>query len=226
MWPNGKYSDSPQIPVDELERLLRSKAVLLPGTEITLTTEKAGASAGATQRWRYEGGLREYLLGSLTHDPLLPAFESSGFASADDPTFAEGEGANWVIVWTEDGAITRESYVNLIPTSAGGTHEAGLREGLFGAVRAFIDAHNYAEGSQLLPEDVFSRASFVLSAKCSTAVSRAGQGAPDEPRRREAGVFFVRPQLEFWRNHNQMTAVDWPSSSCRKPRRVRVRGRK
>src|SRR5512134_3563366 len=34
VWPNSKYFDSSQIPVEELERLLRSKAVLLPGTEI------------------------------------------------------------------------------------------------------------------------------------------------------------------------------------------------
>ena len=46
VWPNVKYFDSPHVPVDELERLLRSKAVLLPGTEITLTIEKTGASAG------------------------------------------------------------------------------------------------------------------------------------------------------------------------------------
>ena len=46
------------------------------------------------------------------------------------------------------------------------THEAGLREGLFGAVRSFIDAHQLLpKGVKLLPEDVFARASFVLSAK-------------------------------------------------------------
>jgi len=204
VWPNVKYFDSPQVPVDELERLLRSKAVLLPGTEITLTIEKTGASAGTTQRWRYEGGLREYLLGSLADDPLLPPFESSGFAVADDPTFAEGEGANWVIVWTEDGAVTRESYVNLIPTSAGGTHEAGLREGLFGAVRAFIDAHQLLpKGVKLLPEDVFARASFVLSAK---VLDPQFQGQVKERLLSRDAVrlvsFFVRPQLEFWLNHN------------------------
>ncbi|HKO66835.1 MAG TPA: DNA topoisomerase IV subunit B [Burkholderiaceae bacterium] len=204
VWPNEKYFDSSQIPVDELERLLRSKAVLLPGTEITLTTEKSGTSAGGTQRWRYEGGLREYLLSSLDDDPMLPPFESSGFAAADDPTFAEGEGANWVIVWTEDGAVTRESYVNLIPTSAGGTHEAGLREGLFGAVRAFIDAHQLLpKGVKLLPEDVFVRASFVLSAK---VLDPQFQGQVKERLLSRDAVrlvsFFVRPQLEFWLNHN------------------------
>ena len=200
VWPNAKYFDTPQIPVDELERLLRSKAVLLPGTEITLTNEKSTQ----TQRWRYSGGLREYLLGSLATDPMLPPFEASGFAGADDATFAEGEGASWVIVWTEDGAVTRESYVNLIPTSAGGTHEAGLREGLFGAVRAFIDAHQLLpKGVRLLPEDVFARASFVLSAK---VLDPQFQGQIKERLLSRDAVrlvsFFVRPQLEFWLNHN------------------------
>jgi topoisomerase-4 subunit B len=45
--------------------------------------------------------------------------------------FAEGEGAQWCVAFTEDGQPVRESYVNLIPTSAGGTHESGLRDGLF-----------------------------------------------------------------------------------------------
>ena len=65
----------------------------------------------------------------------MPLFESEGYAGADDETFAEGEGARWVLAWTEDGALARESFVNLIPTPAGGTHEAGLREGMFDAVQ-------------------------------------------------------------------------------------------
>ena len=200
VWPNPKYFDSAQVPVDELERLLRSKAVLLPGTEITLTIEKSGAK----QRWKYEGGLREYLLSLLPVDPLLPPFESSAFASADDETFAEGEGAAWVVVWTDDGAVARESYVNLIPTSAGGTHEAGLREGLFNAVRAFIDAHGLLpKGIKLLPEDVFARASFVLSAK---VLDPQFQGQIKERLNSRDALrlvsSYVRPHLEFWLNHH------------------------
>ena len=41
------------------------------------------------------------------------------------------------MAFTEDGSPVRESYVNLIPTSAGGTHESGLRDGLFQAVKSF-----------------------------------------------------------------------------------------
>ena len=36
----------------------------------------------------------------------------------------------------------RRGYVNLIPTPVGGTHEAGLRAGVFDAVKSFIDHHN------------------------------------------------------------------------------------
>ena len=45
----------------------------------------------------------------------------------------QGEGAAWCVGFTEDGAVLRESYVNLIPTVAGGTHESGLKDGLYAA---------------------------------------------------------------------------------------------
>jgi len=196
VWPNPKYFDTATIPVDELERLLRSKAVLLPGTEVSLTIEKTAR----LQRWRYDGGLQQYLLATMGVDPLVPAFEAEGFATADDENFAEGEGARWVLAWTEEGAPVRESYVNLIPTPAGGTHEAGLREGMFNAVRSFIDAHSLLpKGVKLLPEDVFARASFVLTAK---VLDPQFQGQIKERLNSRDALrlvaSFVKPQLEIW----------------------------
>ena len=166
VWPDAKYFDSAVIPVSELQRLLRSKAVLLPGVKVTFIQEKSGD----TQSWLYEQGLRGYLNEALAQGgsgaTLIPLFEGEQYAGADAEGFAEGEGAAWVVAWTEDGAIVRESYVNLIPTPAGGTHESGLREGLFGAVKNFVEMHSLLpKGVKLLPEDVFARASFVLSAK-------------------------------------------------------------
>ncbi len=200
VWPNAKYFDTATVPVNELERLLRSKAVLLPGTEVTLKIEQTGVE----QRWRYNGGLQEYLLACIGAEPLLPLFESEGYAAADDQTFAEGEGARWVLAWTEEGPVARESYVNLIPTPAGGTHESGLREGMFNAVRAFIDAHNLLpKGVKLLPEDVYARASFVLTCK---VLDPQFQGQIKERLNSRDAVrlvaSFVKPQLEFWLNQN------------------------
>ena len=45
--------------------------------------------------------------------------------------------------------MVRESYVNLIHTPAGGTHESGLRDGVFNALKSFIDHHSLlAQGRQ------------------------------------------------------------------------------
>ena len=52
---------------------------------------------------------------------IIPLFEGAGHADKNADNFAEGEGADWCVAFTEEGQPVRESYVNLIPTSAGGT---------------------------------------------------------------------------------------------------------
>jgi topoisomerase-4 subunit B len=203
-WPNPKYFDSGAIPQAELQRLLRSKAVLLPGVKVALVNAKTGE----TQTWQYDQGLRGYLVESLAQashaDPLIPLFEGEQYATADAEGFAEGEGAAWVVAWTEEGNVVRESYVNLIPTSAGGTHESGLREGLFGAVKSFVEMHSLLpKGVKLLPEDVFARVSFVLSAK---VLDPQFQGQIKERLNSRDAVrlvsTFTKPALELWLNHH------------------------
>ena len=72
----------------------------------------------------------------------------------------------WAIAWTPDGELVTESYVNMIPTRHGGTHVAGLREGVYNAIKNFIDLHAMGQrGLKVVPEDVWSRANFVLSVK-------------------------------------------------------------
>jgi topoisomerase-4 subunit B len=219
VWPDPKYFDSQVLPLSDLERLLRSKAVLLPGVEVTLQNQKTGQ----TQAWKFAEGLRGYLSQALAADssggglsqagepsegsPIVPLFEGEQYALAGHDTFALGEGAQWVVAWTESGALIRESYVNLIPTPAGGTHESGLREGLFNAVKGFVEMHSLLpKGVRLMPEDVFARASFVLSAK---VLDPQFQGQIKErlnsrdALRLVAG--FARGQFELWLNEH----VEW-----------------
>ncbi len=202
IWPDAKYFDSPNISQTELQRLLRSKAVLLPGVRVTL----ANAKTGDSQTWQYDQGLRGYLTEALAQsshgDPLIPLFEGAQYANADTDGFAEGEGAAWVVAWTEEGNVVRESYVNLIPTPAGGTHESGLREGLFGAVKSFAEMHSLLpKGVKLLPEDVFARVSFVLSAK---VLDPQFQGQIKERLNSRDAVRlvsgFTKSPLELWLN--------------------------
>jgi topoisomerase-4 subunit B len=215
MKPDPKYFDAETIPFTDLQRLLRSKAVLLPGVTVTLTDARAAktdkSKPPVVETWHYEHGLRGYLIDALSQatssEPLIPLYEGRQHSSGggvDGSGFAEGEGADWVVAWTEDGALLRESYVNLIPTPAGGTHEAGLREGLFDAVKSFIDLHGLLpKGVRLLPEDVFARVSFVLSAK---VLDPQFQGQIKERLNSRDAVklvsHYARPGLELWLNQH------------------------
>ncbi len=200
VWPDAKYFESSALPMNELVHLLRSKAVLMPGVSVTLINEKTKD----TQHWLYKGGLRDYLMQTLHGDPVIPLFEGEGFADSNHDSFAEGEGAAWAVAFTEDGQPVRESYVNLIPTSAGGTHDSGLRDGLFNAVKSFIELHALLpKGVKLLPEDVFARASYVLSAK---VLDPQFQGQIKERLNSRDAVrlvsSYVRPTMELWLNQH------------------------
>ena len=200
VWPDARYFDAAALPMHELVHLLRSKAVLMPGVSVALSLEKSRD----TQTWLYKGGLSDYLMQTLSADPVIPMFDGEGFADAAHESFAEGEGAQWCVAFTEDGQPVRESYVNLIPTTAGGTHESGLRDGLFQAVKSFIDLHSLLpKGVKLMPEDVFAWASYVLSAK---VLDPQFQGQVKERLNSRDAVrlvsSFVRPALELWLNEH------------------------
>jgi len=156
-WPDPKYFDSAKINRRQLVHLLRAKAVLCPGLLIRFQDEESGEAL----QWQYQDGLRDYLLEALTGKPMLP----------EDPFIGSMEGnqeaAQWALAWLpEGGEGVYESYVNLIPTSQGGTHVNGLRSGLTEAVREFCEFRNLLpRGVKLAPEDVWNNLSYVLSVK-------------------------------------------------------------
>ena len=204
VWPDARYFDSMTIPLAELKHLLRSKAILLPGVHVELQNEKTNE----TETWHYENGLRGYLSQELElttgEEIVIPLFEGELYADHDNEGFASGEGAAWVVAWTTEGPLIRESFVNLIPTTAGGTHESGLRDGLFNAVKSFTEIHSLLpKGVRLLPEDVFARVSFVLSAK---VLDPQFQGQIKERLNSRDAVrlvsHFVKPAFETWLHQN------------------------
>jgi len=167
IWPEPKYFDAPDVSMPELARLLRAKAVLLPGVKVNLHVEKG--KEVKTQTWEYPRGLTGYLEEiSEGMEPVAPIFEGATYLGKpkDGETFAEGEGAAWAFAWYEEGRGEGESYVNLIPTAAGGTHEAGLRSGLFEAVKSFVEHHSLLpRGVRLQTEDISAKLRYVLSTR-------------------------------------------------------------
>jgi topoisomerase-4 subunit B len=156
-WPDERYFDSPKFSARQLTHLLRAKAVLCPG----LTVRFRDQSSGEEQVWCYEDGLKDYLTQSLADVERVP--EGPFVGSLEAAT----EAASWAVCWLPDGGDpVTESYVNLIPTVQGGTHVNGFRTGLTEAVREFCEFRNLLpRGVKLAPEDVWARASWILSVK-------------------------------------------------------------
>ena len=163
LWPDPKYFDSPNIPMAELEHLVRSKAYLLPGLTTVLEVE-----GKEKKSWKYERGMAQYFDFMLQGRELVaPLFAGERyFRESNIPDIEPGEGAAWAVGWVADGEIFADSHVNLIPTRSGGTHEAGFRAGIFEALAAFMDTRALApKGVKLVADDVWARACFTLSAR-------------------------------------------------------------
>ena len=102
VWPDAKYFDDKNIPLAELARSLKARAVLLPGVTTSLVIEKTGQR----QDWRYDGGLESYLMESIEQaDLVVPIWAQEGYIGSGDDTFAEGEGGQWVVAFTAEGNV-------------------------------------------------------------------------------------------------------------------------
>lgn len=194
-WPDPKYFDAVSYAVPKLKHNLKAKAVLCPG----LTVKFEDKISGETETWRFETGLAEYLAGSLEGREKIP----------EPPFFGEFEGPNeyvaWAAAWLFNGGEgICESYVNLIPTTLGGTHVNGFRQGLLTALRDFCDLRRLLpKGIKLAPDDVWEKCAYVLSLKM--AEPRFTGQTKERLSSRESAAFVastVKDAFTIWLNHH------------------------
>ena len=156
--PDAQFFDSLRVDLDHLKHLLRAKAILCNGLTISLEYVEGGELK--SQIWTYDNGIPDYLLEQLPVDrvPEQPFFVSN--------QNGQHEAVEFALSWTNTTEPLTESYVNLVPTSQGGTHVNGLRAGVTDAIREFCDFRNLLpKGVKLTADDVMKQCSFVLSAK-------------------------------------------------------------
>lgn len=155
--PDAKYFDTTKISLSRLKHVLRAKAVLCPGLQVFFIDETNKEKF----HWCYSDGFKTYLAEALSACELLPPEPFLGSMKN------EHEVAEWAVHWLpEAGELVTESYVNLVPTTQGGTHVNGLRLGLLEAMRAFCESRNLLpRGMKLSAEDVWDRCSYILSVK-------------------------------------------------------------
>jgi topoisomerase-4 subunit B len=151
----------------------------------------------------YEDGLTDYLRAATDGYATLPAEPFTGSFSSDSAA------VDWALQWLpEGGELVTESYVNLIPTSQGGTHVNGLRTGLLDAMREFCELRSLLpRGVKLTPEDVWERCSYVLSSKLEDP-QFSGQ-TKERLSSREAAAFVAgvaKDAFSLWLNQHTADA--------------------
>ena len=155
--PDPQYFDNARISVSQLTAALKAKAVLSPGLTISFKDENTGNS----ETWCYLEGLASYLKSSNKGGEVVPVDPFEGEYLSD-----EG-GLTWALQWVEGiSDPISDSYVNLIPTSQGGTHVNGTRSGLTEALKEFCDFRNLIpRGVKLTADDIWQNCSSIISAK-------------------------------------------------------------
>jgi len=199
--PDATYFDSPKFSVSRLKHLLRAKAVLCPGLKVVFQDGTASKEEDELFEWFFEHGLEDYLGAELEGLELLPDVPFTGSMSGRD------EAVDWAVQWqAESGELITESYVNLIPTTQGGTHVNGLRAGLLEALREFCEFRNLVpRGIKITAEDIWDKCNYVLSAKMIDP-QFAGQ-TKERLNSRQAVSFIsgvVKDSFSLWLNQHVM----------------------
>lgn len=201
--PDEQYFDSVKISIPRLKHVLRAKAVLCSGLRVIFIDDTVSKDKAQSEEWCYADGLTDYLTQATGAWPTLPEQPFTGSVQGN------AEAVDWAVQWLpEGGEVTGESYVNLIPTTQGGTHVNGLRTGLLDALREFCEFRNLLpRGLKLSPEDVWEKCCYVLSSKLQDP-QFSGQ-TKERLSSRECAVFVsgvVKDAFSLWLNQHTAEA--------------------
>jgi len=158
--PDGKIFPSTRFDPRLIAERLEAKAYLNGGLAIEFVDE----TSGTTARYQYEDGLQAFLSKIVNEQQQLPVGGEVYTIRKEQ----DGLHLDVAFAWTEDTSERVYSYVNGIPTTAGGAHENGLRAGLTKAVRNYLTTHSLVpRGLTITAEDTREGLVAILAVKLS-----------------------------------------------------------
>lgn len=175
--PNPKYFEQGKVDVNILKDYLKVKAALLQGVQVVFQYKEEEPIT-----WNYNG-IQDYLISESNkvnqnetywlnleevstpnQTKFLWNFEQ--YLKENNGLGKKGEGLKLSIGFIEEGKKIGQSFVNLIPTINGGTHERGLKNALFEGLKSFMEHYNLMPKNLTVEnDDLWQKISFVLSAK-------------------------------------------------------------
>ena len=158
--PNSTYFDNDAIDMNRLHKLLEAKSILKPGLKIKIFDLKYRKEEKV---YCHSGSLDTYLKNSLKDIDLLP--KQPILVELDTDQFE----LTSTLCWHQDSNETiQDSYVNLIPTSDGGTHVNSLKSAVTDSIREFMTSHKLTpKNTKIIPDDIWKNTSYLISIKIS-----------------------------------------------------------
>ncbi|QLE78859.1 DNA topoisomerase IV subunit B [Francisella sp. Scap27] len=200
-WPDKKYFDDIKINIKALKNLLEAKAILCKD----LTIKYSNIAKKEKITWHFNAGLKGYLDHKLDAAtlPAEPFFIDN---------FSNGESfLDAVFCWCDAPLEQiKNSYVNLIPTPQDGTHVAGLKNGVYDAIKTYIDKNSLAlKNIKVTANDSFAQLNYVISVKI-TNPQFAGQ-TKEKLSNKDVTAFVattVKDLLTIWLNQHPDEATE------------------
>lgn len=168
-WPIPSYFHKGKFDKEKAIEMAKAKAVLLAGSKVSLTIESKNEDEDDQfLQWEYEESLSSAFAEALNGKEHVEIYRDEMFIKDNESyaNYRRGEGIEWALSFVKAGGNTKQSYVNLVPTRSGGTHETGFMKGIHESIKSYINAHAMMpKGVDITRDDVTSNLSFLLSAR-------------------------------------------------------------
>ena len=130
-WPDDTIFEHTSFDAKRVTERLQETALLNSGLRIVFTDERTGT----TETFQYPNGMRQFvriLVGD--NEPIVPVIEVNDARDFDGSAVAVDVAFTWVSDFHDDRL---KSYVNIVRTADGGTHEEGFRRAITTTLNKF-----------------------------------------------------------------------------------------
>jgi len=152
-YPNELYFETLKLDTKALQKLFKAKALLCKGLKINYFDKNKNEKIV----WEFNQDISKYLNQSEANNIPYKAF--SILENTTDFCL------ECALAWNFENEYIRESYVNLIPTPQNGSHINGIKNGLYEAVRNYIDNNNFTRKIKITANDIIFNLSYIVSVK-------------------------------------------------------------